>query len=85
MKIGEWAISFGKAILGNCLNWFVDIYEACGLLDVWIGVVVLACVFTIVILPLRGGSSTGGAFGEFLMNKTNSKKSDKKSKKSKGG
>lgn len=70
--VSEFAISFGKRILTTVLTWFNEIYEALGLTSLWIGVVVLAAVFSIVIIPLRGGADLSrGALGSFVMNKVN--------------
>lgn len=72
VDIAKFAIQFCKVILSNCLQWFVMVYDALGLKSLWIGAVVLAAVFSIVIVPLRGGADlTGGALGSFLVNKTN--------------
>lgn len=71
-NVFSFAVAFGKRILTTLLIWFQDIYEATGMTSLWIGVVVLAAVFSIVIAPLRGGADlTGGALGGFLMNKVN--------------
>lgn len=71
-NISQFAISFGKRILTTVLLWFEDVYRALGLSSLWIGVVVLAAVFSIVIVPLRGGADLSrGALGTFVMNKVN--------------
>lgn len=71
-NVFSFAVAFGKRILTTLLMWFQDIYEATGMTSLWIGVVVLAAVFSIVIVPLRGGADlTNGALGGFLMNKVN--------------
>lgn len=71
-NVFAFAVAFGKRILTTLLVWFQDIYEATGMTSLWIGVVVLAAVFSIVIIPLRGGADlTNGALGSFLMNKVN--------------
>lgn len=71
-NVFSFAVAFGKRILTTLLIWFQDIYEATGMTSLWIGVVVLTAVFSIVIVPLRGGADlTNGALGGFLMNKVN--------------
>lgn len=70
------AVAFGKRVLTSVLGWFVDIYEATGMTSLWIGVVVLAAVFSIVVVPLRGGADLSrGALGSFVMNRVNRHKS----------
>lgn len=70
--IFDFAVTFGNRILTTLLTWFQSIYRACGMESLWIGVVVLAAVFSIVIVPLRGGADlSNGALGGFLMNKVN--------------
>lgn len=70
--IALFAISFGKRILTQIIQWFGDTLSAIGMTDLWIGAVVFAAVFSIVIVPLRGGADlTHGALGGFLMNKVN--------------
>lgn len=71
-SILAFAVAFGKRILTTLLLWFEEIYRATGMTSLWIGAVVLAAVFSIVIFPLRGGADlTSGALGGFLMNKVN--------------
>lgn len=75
-NIVSFSISFGKKILEALLGWYQDVYVATGLTDLWIGVVVLALVFSIVIVPLRGGADLShGALGSFVMNRVNRHKS----------
>ena len=70
--VASFAISFGKRILTQLLYWFEDVFSAVGMTELWIGIVVFAAVFSIVIAPLRGGADlTHGALGGFLMNKVN--------------
>lgn len=75
--VGSFAIAFCRRILATLLAWFFDLYESLGLTSLWIGVVVLSAVFSIVIIPLRGGADlTRGALGSFVMNKVNRHKRD---------
>lgn len=70
--VASFAIAFGKRIITQLLHWFEDIFAAVGMTELWIGAVVFAAVFSIVIVPLRGGADlTNGALGGFLMNKVN--------------
>lgn len=74
-SISKWALAFGKAILSTLLGWYTDLYEAMGLTNVWLGVITVSLVFSIFIIPLRGGADlTKGSFGAFLTNKVNDKK-----------
>lgn len=69
------AIRFGKNILTALLNWFQQIYDATGLTDLWIGAVAMAIVFSVILIPLRGGGDvTRGAFGDLVVNQINNKK-----------
>ena len=71
-KLASWAIASCKAVLASVLNWFIQIYDAVGLTSLWIGAVVFVAVFSIVVVPLRGGADLSrGALGSFLMNKVN--------------
>lgn len=75
-KIATWALSFGKVIISTLLEWFTQIYNAIGMTNVWLGVVTISVVFSIFLLPLRGGADLGkGSFGSFLKNKVNNTKS----------
>lgn len=66
------ALQFGKTVLSNVLSWFIEIFNRTGMTGLWIGVVVLMAVFSIVIIPLRGGADLSkGALGSFVMNRTN--------------
>lgn len=68
----SFALSFGKRILTTVITWYQQVYEAMGMTSLWIGVVILSAVFSIVIIPLRGGADLSrGALGSFLMNKVN--------------
>lgn len=70
IDVASFAISFGKRILTQLLFWFEDVLSAVGMTELWIGIVVFAAVFSIVIVPLRGGADlTGGALGSFMKNK----------------
>lgn len=76
--IPSFAIRFGKSILIAVLNWFQQIYEATGLTDLWIGAVTMAIVFSVILIPLRGGGDvTKGALGSFVVNQVNGKKASR--------
>ena len=76
-KIATWALSFGKVIISTLLDWFTQIYNAIGMINVWLGVVTISVVFSMFLLPLRGGGDLGkGSFGSFLKNKVNKTKSN---------
>ena len=76
IEIFTFAIAFGKRILTELLHWWEEIYRATGMTSLWIGVVALGAVFSILIIPLRGGVDLAhGALGSFLMNRVNRHKS----------
>ena len=84
-QIFTFAVSFGKAVLVTVLSWFEQCYEAIGMTELWIGAVTLAIVFSIFLVPLRGGGDLGkGSFGGFLKNKVNKAKGSKQSSKDGG-
>lgn len=70
--IFTFAINIGRDILTALLVWYQAVYEATGMTGLWIGVVALSIVFSVVLVPLRGGRDlTRGAFGSFAMNRIN--------------
>lgn len=75
VQLGEWAIAFGKRILTEAIHWFEQILVATGLRGVWAGVMVFVAVFSILLIPLRGGADlTGGALGSFVKSRVNHSK-----------
>ena len=67
--------SWFRTIFSVLLGWFTDIYEATGMTQLWIGAVVLAIVFTVVLIPLRGGSGIfSGGLNEFTIDVVNKHK-----------
>lgn len=71
----EFASIFAGQVFTTLLQWFQKVYNAVDMFDLWIGIVVFVAVFSIVVMPLRGGADlTHGVFGSFLMNKVNKHK-----------
>lgn len=70
--IFDFSVNMCLIICRHLLSWFTDILTFTDMYELWIGVVVFTAVFSIVILPLRGGIDLSrGVFGSFLMNKVN--------------
>lgn len=73
--IAEWAIIIGRVVLSTAINWFQEILIACGTFDIWKGVIVFVALFSIILIPLRGGGDlTAGLLGGFVMNRINKRK-----------
>ena len=71
-QLGDWAIALMKRILTECLYWFSDVISATGLTPLWAGILVIVAVFSIILIPLRGGADlTGGAIGQFVKGRIN--------------
>lgn len=71
----DYTVMWFRAIFSALLGWYMDIYEILGMTSLWIGVVVLVIVFTVVLVPLRGGSGiSGGAIGDFTVTSVNASK-----------
>lgn len=84
--IASFALAFGRVLLSTLISWFVKVYEAIGMTEVWIGAITFAIVFSIILVPLRGGGDIGkGSFGGLLNNKVNKTKGNSKKSGSKGG
>ena len=65
-------IAIVKKILGTCLGWFEDIMSEAGLIEVWVALIVLSAVFSVILVPLRGGSPLSlGGLTDFARNKVN--------------
>lgn len=56
----EWAITYVRTIITVCLAWFASILEVLDMEALWTGAVVFAIVFSVILLPMRGGSMLGG-------------------------
>lgn len=56
----EWAITYVRTIVKTCLGWFATILKVLDMEPLWIGAVVFVIVFSVILLPLRGGSMLGG-------------------------
>ena len=56
----QWAITYVRTIIKVCLAWFASILEALDMEPLWIGAVVFVIVFSVILLPMRGGSMLGG-------------------------
>lgn len=85
-KIANFALAFGKVILTTLISWFTQLYEAIGMTELWIGAVTISIVFSIFLVPLRGGGDLGkGGFGGFLKNKVNKTKGNTKNSGGNGG
>lgn len=71
-QLATWAIAFGKRLLTEILYWFQDIMTATGLMPLWAGTLVVVAVFSIILIPLRGGADlTSGALGSFILGRVN--------------
>lgn len=78
LSIADWSILFGRSVITAVLNWFQQIYESLGMTEIWIAAVAFAAVFSIILVPLRGGSDISrGALGSFVVNQVNSKKAER--------
>ena len=85
-NISTWAISFGKVIISTLIDWFTQIYDSLGMTNIWLGAVTVSIVFSIFLIPLRGGADLSrGSFGGFLKNKVNKAKSSTGSNGGNGG
>ena len=60
LTLSDWAITYVRTILQYGLNWFTRILGSMGLQYLWIGAVVFVIVFSVILLPMRGGSMLGG-------------------------
>lgn len=56
----EWAILYIRTILKTCLGWFSSILSSLDMVPLWMGAVVFVIAFSVILLPLRGGSMLGG-------------------------
>lgn len=75
MLLAEWAIAVGKRVLTQVLLWFQNIIWATGLAPLWSGAMVFVAVFSILLIPLRGGADlTKGAIGRFAIGRINRSK-----------
>lgn len=70
--LADFAINFGRDVISAVVMWYHNVYEACGLTGLWIGVVILSIVFSIFVVPLRGGADISrGAIGDFAFTRVN--------------
>lgn len=60
LDLAEWAIAYVRTILKYGLNWFTRVLSSMGLHWLWLGAVVFVIVFSVILLPMRGGSMLGG-------------------------
>lgn len=75
--IFTFVIAWFRVILSNLIRWYEAVYTACGMTGLWIGAVVLAIVFSTVLIPMRGGVDlTRGGIGGFVVNQVNKHKFD---------
>lgn len=63
----EWAITYVRTIVKVCLGWFASILEALDMESLWIGAVVFAIVFSVILLPMRGGAMLGGGLASDIV------------------
>lgn len=71
-ELATWAIAIGKRVLTQSIYWFQDVLSATGLTPLWSGAMVFVAVFSILLIPLRGGADlTRGALGKFVMGRVN--------------
>lgn len=74
-QLASWAIAFGKRVITEVLYWFQQIMTATGLMPLWAGTLVVTAVFSIILIPLRGGADlTRGALGQFVFGRINKAK-----------
>lgn len=75
-QIASWALALGKRVLTTSILWFEQILDATGLTGVWMGIIIVFAVFSILLVPLRGGFDLSqGALGSFIMGRVNRRKS----------
>lgn len=60
LSLSDWAITYVRTILQYGLSWFTRILGSMGLQWLWVGAVVFVIVFSVILLPMRGGSMLGG-------------------------
>lgn len=60
MTLAEWAVSYIRIIIQYVLSWFSNVMGVMGLQWLWLGAVVFTIVFSVILLPMRGGSMLGG-------------------------
>lgn len=57
---GLWAVEYLKTIILEILIWFTNILTVLDMQWLWLGAVIFSIVFSVILLPLRGGSMLGG-------------------------
>lgn len=60
IDLSEWAITYVKTILQFVLAWFTRILGSIHMHWLWLGAVVFVIVFSVILLPMRGGAMLGG-------------------------
>lgn len=60
VNLSEWAITYVRTVLQYGLSWFSLILGRMGIQWLWVGAVVFVIVFSVILLPMRGGSMLGG-------------------------
>ena len=74
-QIADFCIAVMKRVLTEGIYWFDDIMVATGMRSVWGGVMVFTAVFSVLLIPLRGGADlTSGALGGFVKSRVNRSK-----------
>lgn len=76
----NWSVLLGRRILTALLNWFQQIYDTLGMTELWIAAIIMVVVFSVILVPLRGGGDLSkGALGSFVVNQVNKSKPGSKS------
>ena len=71
-ELATWAIAIGRVVLTQAINWFDKVMTATGLEPLWAGALIIIALFSIILVPLRGGADlTRGALGSFVFSRVN--------------
>lgn len=57
---GLWAVTYIRTILEAGFVWFSNILGTLNMQWLWLGAVIFCIVFSVILLPLRGGAMLGG-------------------------
>ena len=71
-QLADWCIAVMKRVLTEVIYWFDTILVSTGMRSVWGGILVVVAVFSVLLIPLRGGADlTSGALGSFVKSRVN--------------
>lgn len=57
---GAWAVTYIRSILEAGFGWFSVIIGKLQMQWLWLGAVIFCIVFSVILMPLRGGAMLGG-------------------------